>query len=29
MVDSVYWDEPRMYDNGVSSIHLDVYFGIL
>ena len=29
MVDSVYLDEPRMYYNGVSWVHLGVYFGVL
>ena len=28
MVDSAYWDEPRMYNNGVCCIYLDIYFGI-
>ena len=29
MVDSVYLDEPRMYKNGVSWVHLGLYFGVL
>ena len=29
MVDSLYLDEPRVYNIGVSWVHLGVYFGIL
>ena len=29
MDDSIYLDEPRMYSNGISWVHVGVYFGIL